>query len=276
MTSYEPPRSPFKPGYVPAGSPFGEPGSPFAAGYDRDRWAEPRLGILHLLGATTCVAIYLGLAQTAQLITADLAEGADRSLIFEASSVLHGLGSGIALAGLLLWFARRRRGIPFPRHPGEYMLVVQAMICLLGLGFQFLVAYLRVLSEEETSALPMYFWLDKIWVVLSLVHALLWMVADLRIRIRRWQRFFFLCAGAHVLGGFLHCAGVNEFIAAHYLLYVLVTIVLVVIVVRDHRQGMRYPWSHWLGVGLRFWFALLSLGWFVLVTFFLDWLWAGS
>ena len=276
MTSDEPPQSPFKPGYLPAGSPFAEPRSPFVAGYDADRWAEPRLGILHLLGATTCVAVYLGLAQTAQLITAELADRSETRVIFEASSVLHGLGSGIALSGLLLWFARRRRAAPFPRHPGEYMLLVQAMICLLGLGFQFLFAYLRVLSEQETSALSMYLWWDKIVAVLYLIHALLWMVADLRIRIRRWQRFFFLCAGAHVLSGFLSCAGIDQFVAAHYLLYVLVTIVLVVIVVRDHRQGLRCPWSHWLGVGLRFWFALLSLGWFVLVTFFRDWLWAGS
>ena len=111
MTSDGPPQSPFPPGYVPAGFPWGEPKSPFAAGYDPDRWAEPRLGILHLLGATTCVAVYLGLAQTAQLITADLADRADGNVVYEGSAVLHGLGSGIALGGLLLWMARRRRGV---------------------------------------------------------------------------------------------------------------------------------------------------------------------
>jgi hypothetical protein len=276
MTSDEPPQSPFQPGYLPAGSPFGEPGSPFAPDYDPDRWAEPRLGILHLLGATTCVAVYFGLARTAQLITAELADRPDGNVVFEASSVWYGLGSGIALSGLLLWVARWRRAVPFPRHPGEYMLIVQAIICVLVLGLHFLSGYLRLLSEQETSAFSVYFWQDKIWVALYLVHALLWMVADIRIGIRRWQTFFFLCAGVHVLSGFLNCAGMDRFVAAHYLLYVLLSIVLVVIVVRDHRQGMRYPWSHWLGVGIRFWFTLLSLVWFVLETFFQHWLQAGS
>ena len=58
--------------------------------------------------------------------------------------------------------------------------------------------------------------------------------------------------------------------------YVLLTIILVVIVVRDHRQGMRYPWSHWLSVGIRYWFTLLSVGLLVLDTFFRHWLEAGS
>ena len=262
-----PPQSPFKPGYRPPGSLLGEPGSPFALDYDPDRWADPRLGILHLLGATTCVAVYFGLAQTAQLITADFVDRSDTRLVHEASWVLSGLGSGLALSGLLLWLARRWRGMPFPRHPGEHMLVVQAINCILGLGFQFLFAHLWVLSEQETLDLPVYLWWDKLLFVLFLIHALIWMVAGLRIGIRRWRRFFFLCAAARVLLGLVACGGVLSSTPYH-VLYVLLSIVLIVIVVRDHRQGMRYPWSHWLSVGVHFWFTLLNLWWFVLETFF--------
>jgi hypothetical protein len=32
----------------------------------------------------------------------------------------------------------------------------------------------------------------------------------------------------------------------------------------------------WLGVGIRFWFTLLSLGWFALDAFFEHWVQAGS
>ncbi len=276
MTSDEPPRSPFKPGYVPAGSPFGEPGSPFAPGYDPDRWAEPRLGILHLLGATTCVAVYLGLVETARLITADLIDPSDPRVIFEASSVLYGLGSGIALAGLLLWFGRRLRGKPFPRHPGEYMLMVQAVSCFVNLGAHFLFSHLWALSEQETSTFYFYPWWKVIRFVQCLTYAALWMVADLRVGHRRWQTFFFLCAASQVLFGLLALAEIDRFHGVFYVGYVLLTIVLIVIVVRDHQQGMRYPWTHWLSVGIRFWFTLLSLWWLVLETFFQHWLRTGT
>jgi hypothetical protein len=234
------------------------------------------LGIAHLLGATACVALYLGLAQTARLVEAAVADRGEASVVWEASSVLGGLGAGIALSGLLLWFVRRLRGKPFPRHPGEYMLVVEAISCLLGLGLHFLFVYLRVWSEDDWSAIPMYFWWDKILIVFYLIHAVIWTVAGTRIAVRRWRRLFFLCAASNVLDGFLNCAGIASFVPVHYLLYVLVSIVLVVIVIRDHRQGMRYPWSHWLAVGIRFWFALLSVGWFVLFTFLQHWLETGS
>jgi hypothetical protein len=272
MTSGEPPRSPFKPGYEPPG----EPGSPFAPDYDPARWAEPRLGIIHLLAATTCVAVYFGLFQTAQLITADLADQSDTRLVSEASSVLYGLGSGLALSGLLLWLARRWRGVPFPRHPGEYMLVVQAVACFVNLGVHFLLAHLWALSEQETSTFYFYPWWRVIRLVQCLTYAALWMVADLRVGHRRWQTFFFLCAASQLLLGLLALGEIERFGAVFRVPYMLLTIVLVVIVVRDHRQGLRFPWSHWLSVGIRFWFTLLSLWWLVLETFFEHWLRTGT
>jgi hypothetical protein len=154
--------------------------------------------------------------------------------------------------------------------------MVQAIVCLLGLGTWFLYAYLRVLSEQETSGFSMYFWWDRILFVLCLIHAALWMVADLRIGLRRWQTFFFLCAVSRVLTGLLTLSEIDRFIAAYYVPYVLVTIFLAVIVVRDHLQGIRYPWSHWLGVAIRFWFTLLHLGFLVVRTFFQHWLETGG
>ena len=37
-------------------------------------------------------------------------------------------------------------------------------------------------------------------------------------------------------------------------------VALAVIVIRDLAEGKRYPWTHWLGVGTRFWFDAANVG----------------
>jgi hypothetical protein len=41
---------------------------------------------------------------------------------------------------------------------------------------------------------------------------------------------------------------------------ILLAIVLAFIVGADHRQGLRYPWTHWLGVAIQMWSGLIVLG----------------
>ena len=244
------------------------PGSPDD---DPNRSAEPRLSILHLLGAMTSVAVYFGLVETIRLIAVQSGYPPDPSTVLRVSPVLYGLGRGLALGGLLLWFARRRRAVPFPRYPGEYMLLVQATICLLFLARGCLACSLSVISEQGRPVLSLALYSTMMSHVTDLIRALIWTVAGLRIRMRRWRTLFFLYAAATLLVGLLTCGGIARLGAAFCVPELLVTIVLVVIVVRDHRQGTRYPWSHWLGVAICFWVALLNLG-FVLEIFFRHWL----
>ncbi len=268
VTSDPPPRSPFEPGYVPPGlgpESADEPGSPFAAGYEPSQYPEPRLGILHLIGATTCVAIHLGLTRTAELLVAHLATG-EKSPVFQASGLMHSIGCGLAMGGLLLWLARRLRAAPFPRHPGEYLLLVQGIMAVLGLGVHFSFSLIELLSEGD----GLYAFWGGIFFAYYLTGAMIYLMAARRVGVRRWRRFFFLCAGTGVLAGLLACIVWYRFGAAHQALYVLVSVVLVVIVIRDHREGFRYPWTHWLGVGVRMWFTLLSVAWFVLMSFFWE------
>jgi hypothetical protein len=238
--------------------------SPFAAGYDPASCPEPRLGILHLLGATTCVAVYFGLVQTIRLIAFDQPGPADPSVAAEASGVLYGLGWGLSLGGLVLWFVRRWRGMPFPRHPGEYMLLVEATVCLLLLARGFLSAYVSVMLERGSLALSVPLWGNTIPFVFDLCRAIVWTVAGFRIGIRRWRRFFFLVAVSEIIVYFFACGGFALGFAAFCGGEVLVVIVLAAIVARDHRRGLRYPWSHWAGVAIWFWSALLNLGFLVL------------
>ena len=177
MSSEKPPQSPLEPGTDSpdfTSKPPGEPRSPFAPDYHLSEPADPRLGIVHLLVATACVAIYLGLEQTAR-------------------------------GGLLLWVARRLRGMPFPRHPGEYMLVVEGILCLLFLGLGILWPLLNVMSERGL----IYPWWSVV-VFLYVIGALVWFVAGRWIGIRAWRRFFFLCAGARLVGACLDCGGLSR------------------------------------------------------------------
>jgi hypothetical protein len=221
-----------------------------------------------LLVGTACTACYLGLTQTARLIERDLyvglaVERAEPSLTFEAMSVLYGVGTGMALGGLLLWPARRLRGMSFPTYPGEYLLIALGLFSAFGLGVRFLSTLMRSLQDVAPGL-----WFELLPLMLfGLVGAAIWFWAGALVRIRRWRRFFFLSAAVQMLNTLLGCGGIGP-IATN--LYVLLAVVLTVIVVQDHRQGFRYPWPHWLGVGIRLWFSLTSLGWFVLWTFFRD------
>jgi hypothetical protein len=84
----------------------------------------PRLGLIHLLMWTACVAVWLGLQRVVGQLFWNSAHPFGDSILKIADTVLTSLGNGAALGGLLLWVARRRRGLPFPKHPGEYLLVV--------------------------------------------------------------------------------------------------------------------------------------------------------
>ncbi|NQT15672.1 MAG: hypothetical protein HQ582_23145, partial [Planctomycetes bacterium] len=79
----------------------------------------PRLGIVHFLVWTACVALYLGLTQMisdmvlASAADPNLAPGTTRDVL---AGTFHGIGSGAALAGLLLFASRPSRGFRFPQH----------------------------------------------------------------------------------------------------------------------------------------------------------------
>jgi hypothetical protein len=224
---------------------------------------EPRLGILHILIGTACVAVYLGLIQTVRhgLGTVAHVAGTGTGIVLAAMRLLQGVGSGSALGGLVLWATRRTRGRPFPKHPGEYLLVVLGISSLLGLVLGF------VISQMMESA-PFRSW-ERAISLYNLVVAIVWIWGALVLRARRWRAFFFLAAAFELLSCVLLWAGVAHTGAWRLPLYVLVPVVLAVVVVKDHRQGLRYPWTHWLGVGVQMWIALVALGWYVVATFFL-------
>ena len=42
-----------------------------------------------------------------------------------------------------------------------------------------------------------------------------------------------------------------------------ISFILMVVVIQDHLEGKRYPWSHWMGVALRLWLYAVAIVWYV-------------
>jgi hypothetical protein len=215
---------------------------------------QPRLGIIHLMVWTACVAVHLSIMRS--LWPAD--GSTEPALI---PWMLSSVGGGAALGGLLLWAARRIRGERFPRHPGEYLLIVE------GLCMAFFLAiwtpiWIFLLRIEDYF----YFYFTVPEVAISglyLVQTTIFLWAAVKVRVRRWRWFFLAWSGTTLLSMPLLCCGVLQIGGSQQVAHLVIGGWLVAVVLKDHFQGLRFPWTHWLGVAIRFWLTAASLGWFL-------------
>ncbi len=220
-----------------------------------------RLGILHLILGTACAAVYLSALLAARQAAfgttpVSMIETA-APVLFTSLTVVYGLGWGLAFGSLSLWAARRSRGRPFPRHPGEYLFVVLGIFSLLTLGMNFLFA---VMPAEKFGIA----WWNWSMVVFHLIGCVVWIRAALLIEASLWRWFFLLHAAMHIAALLMPMMGYGD--SRYYAMHGVMAVVLVGIVAKEYLQGVRYPWEHWLGVTLRLHLSLVSLGWFLLPT----------
>jgi hypothetical protein len=237
----------------------------------------PRLGILHLMVLTACVAVSMGIMRVSIRVSALLAEEAGSTLglrpFLATAGTLYGIGGGGALAGLLLFFARRLRRMRFPIHPGEYLLVLSAVS----------------VSLEELAFLPLY-WTPEgfdlsggtrwwLFTVLGrgafVVRAVVFIWAVVNVRIRRWRVFFLSIPICYVAGLALAWLMVR-IVQPSLMIYMIRTLAsagasvfLLGVVLKDHFARQRYPWSHWLGVALRLWSdacGVITLLWWTILS----------
>lgn len=227
----------------------------------------PRLSILHLLVWTACVAFYLGMAR---FIYVDLgALGEQWSGLWGLS----GIGQGTALAGLLLWAARRWRRIPFPVHPGEYLVVAFGVATLLHLVQLGCFPWMQ-LANAEGDARPVFYVTSALSVITYLVMGVIYVIAIVRIKVRRWRVYFALAIVVAVNTWLATIAGSRLFgpVGVFMIQALRVTDVIVLLIVAgmDLRRRVRYPWTHWLGVVLRFWYAGVTIAMIAYMVFFTD------
>jgi hypothetical protein len=181
------------------------------------------------------------------------------------------MGSGAAWAGLALWAARRRRRLPFPRHPGEYLLVVLGVTEGLGLLNQFFMVMIITVEVD---------WIIQIALGIAglglCALVLLWPV--LAVKSRRWRWFFVMRFALYVVE-FLTPLILARTMAPASLRFwlilqgvpfeVLIGVVLIAVVLKDRSGGRRYPWTHWAGVGVQLWFIAFELS---RIVWFIVWL----
>ena len=236
---------------------------------------EPsRLGILHLMVLTACVAVCMGVMRTIALAAEELpALGSDPFLA--AAGTLRGIGGGAALAGLILLVARRLRRIPFPVHPGEYLLVVCAVGAILQLAAQPIYIYMLAGLSGDSSG-PPGFLFTIIPLAILCVNAAVFIWALVCVKAWRWRIFLLSIPVCHLAAYGLMILTANTVRPGSMvfmipsLVPVATSVILLIPVLRDHLDGRRYPWSHWFGVGLRFWFDALRIGSFLRIILTWD------
>lgn len=253
----------------PGQSPFASTDSPGAGRPLAERPEPPRFGILHLIVLTACVAACMamlrGLATSAEGKSADPA--ADPFMV--AAGTLYGIAGGGALAGLILFLARRLRHIPFPVHPGEYLLVLSAV----GMTLQLATWPLFVLASHLGGSDPPMLVSTVFALAAFGVIAVVFIWALVRVKTRRWRVFLLSIPVCHLAAyGLVFLTfrtarpGSSSFVV-HNLVPAAPGVVLLVVVLQDHLQGTRYPWSHWMGVALRLWsdgLRIIHLFWILL------------
>lgn len=236
-----------------------------------DPGPQPRLGIIHIMLWTACVAVMLtiqgGIYQVIQTPEASVL----RMLLRGAWAAVLGAG----LATLFVFFARRRRGIPFPVHPGHWLLLI------LGTTY----------GLHQLAWVPTFFvndWVhehnDGVEFVQALVRASvplaacgLYAVATAAHRCcTRWAVLFGLRAGA---SAFMCCLGLlealmlatagypREFWRVAYLIEFFFWFVMAVTVVLDVRARSARDWLHWTGVAMIQTASTLACIWYLLNSF---------
>ncbi|HYW78481.1 MAG TPA: hypothetical protein VE890_02855 [Thermoguttaceae bacterium] len=219
---------------------------------------EPRLGIMHLLVWTACVAVYFSFLRT-------MTESGQEQFLgsSNAVSVFYGLGMGTALAGLVLLVSRRLRGFPLAKHPGEYLLLLFGVSLIASVVIQMIIVRIGPISVGRWSWAE-YALMGTSYGMLA-IDGLILLIATVRVKILHWRVFFVIMMmtlalqflGPLILARFL---SVRSMGVAFQLIPQIDTVLLTVVVLIDLWRSERYPWQHWFGIGLRFWFGAFAVG----------------
>lgn len=256
MDSEQPPQSPFAPGFEGVSS--AEAPTPPAP--DPYQGGEPRLGIIHLLVWTACVAFLLGINQS---FPSSFSPG-DRANRISLAFGIQSLGAGAGLAGLLLWGWRRYRGRAFPRYPGEYFLVAIGLTVALSVPFTIWFCFLAASVGTRgglSSAMRMV--TGWIWAQ-TILFGIVYLAAAIRMKATRWRLVFLLCLGIAIARRSDILLRLFPIFPTWLALSFAGDVFLGVALWLDWRQKLRYPWPHWLGIAIIFWDTVAQLTWLLL------------
>jgi len=230
---------------------------------------QPRLGIIHLMGWTACVAFQFAMVRAFSL--------PGTTPRFEPSVVVWigaEIGRATALGGLVLLAVRRYRGLRFSGQPGEAFLVLLGVGVALGIVQRF--AHFVVIRSPAGPVLVM----QMFGLLGILLLAVMYMRAAIKTRIPRWRGFFVAAIAVYPLTYALMylamAAGAPGSNLGRSLTPLLIQspelilgALLVYIAIRDARQDRSYRWTHWLGIGVGLWNGAMRLLTGAIVTWML-------
>jgi hypothetical protein len=241
--------------------------------------SRSRLAILHLLVWTALVAVAMGIDTFATHLYSPADPAAAREWLqrtvapdqMVARSV-RAMLTGAGLGGLLMYFARRRRGIPFPLEPGEWLLVVLgvdgfAQLCSVGA---------RPLVSRSSNYLGVHLALLIVEALVSVVGYLLpvWF-GKLH---GPWRRFF---RAAVILAGIwlmiMIAFALTQLGFAYWVvgglrwiylpILILCTVFFGIAAVREIRKPAQRGWVHWAGIITYVSTFAFQIGWMLYNTF---------
>jgi len=193
---------------------------------------------------TACVAVYFSFTRG---VYAHDSMGEQAGV--EVFWLFYGLGSGTALGGLLLWVARRHRGLPFPSQPGEWIWVIRGTAAAIPLPGFLLVT---LAGPENMGAMGWFMGFQFLTFVIAIVLSV---IAAVRVKARRWR----VCLIVLAVASLPCCFPLSR---------PLTVPVLLIVVLQDVRRGVRRRWTHWLGVAVEFWEGAATLAWLAALFFF--------
>ena len=196
---------------------------------------------IHILVWVVCATAWLGLMQLLIPLQGYGTACGLRELL-ECPAV------GAALGGLLMWAKRRWQGIRFPVSPGEFLII------LFGTVFTARTVELLLIGVYPWGVIPFA-------VLTRLAMVGICVLAVCRSTDWVWKGFFVLQVVTSLC--FL-AVYFPKWTAAHVCVRMLPTclwislILLIVALLCGFYRHRRFPWTHWLGVGILVWSVVIE------------------
>jgi hypothetical protein len=250
---------------------------------------QPRLQIIHLMLWIAGTSILLG---TWRNFSDEFPANsvAIRILMLSQLCVLCPL-LGAAVASLGAWVHRAATGIPFPIHPGQWILVTVGVTALLQAGQWSLLRAVFDTRVFQAGESPFLFWMLSITAI-ALIEAAMYVIATVRVSAgRSWKLFLGTKAADALVTGlqqtvfFFSSMSSWSWIIYDWLMPALgyatnimtcvCFLLLMIAIVLDWRQQTARDWMHWLGVATVIGTTMMNTVWVVIATFFSEWLIVG-
>jgi hypothetical protein len=216
---------------------------------------SPRLRVHHLLVWITVTAAWLSVSGVSNVKSVPA--------WLTLASLLPTLGWTAAITCCVFGFWWRRRGVPFPQAPGQWICILIGVGILLSFAYRIIWALFRNLVAPSTYSHSIELWGWQISAVTYIVMEL-WLAKRFASE-RRWMWFFLLGAillAVHLLSGRIigvvytaisplgavgfQLGRIVQFLTDAY--QVLPALLLCWACWADYRDQIARHWSHWCGI----------------------------